>query len=144
MTNVKTIEGWAFYDCRSLAEIALPASLVSIGEAAFKKCASLENVTFGNSNTVYWADTFEGCIFVPTMDAEGFLSVNITMYTVLTSNYRSAPALDESNIVDQLIKGSAANVIGVNLADGWAKLNIEGNTYYMRLSCLSYDPIENI
>ena len=144
MTNVETIEGWAFYDCRALTEIALPESLVSIGEAAFKKCASLASVTFGNPNTIYWADTFEGCAFAPTMDAEGFLPVNVTMYTVVTSNYRSAPSLDEANIVDQIKKGTAVSVVGVNVSEGWAKLNIEGNTYYMRLSCLSYEQIENI
>ena len=144
MTNVKTIEGWAFYDCESLTNIDLPASLTDIGEAAFENCSSLATVSFGNPNTTYWKNSFDGCIFTPSFDEDGFISVDSTMYTNATSNYRSAPTLENETIVEQLLKGTEVNVIGVNITDGWAKIDIEGNTYYIRWSLLSYDPIENI
>ena len=144
MTGIESIDGWAFYDCRSLEEITLPASLVQIGEAAFENCTSLATVNFGNPNTVFWKNSFDGCIFAPSIDENGFITVDMKMYTVSTSNYRSTPSLEENNVVDQLSKGAEVHVIGVDITEGWAKIDIEGNFYYIRWSLLSFDPIENI
>ena len=145
MTNVETIEGWAFYDCRSLTEIALPASLVSIGEAAFKKCASLETVSFGNPNTFYWIDTFEGCVYAPVFDAEGFILVDLKMYTTIDNlSVRSTPSFDEDNIKKLLECGAEVHVIGVNVSEGFARIDIEGTSYYVGIKYLSLDMTENI
>ena len=144
MGDIEIISGWAFYGCTSLAEISLPESLTEIGEAAFGGCTSLESVEFGSPNTIFWSNSFEGCIFTPEFDEYGFISVDITMYATVTANFRSSPSLEEENVVDQIVKGSQINVVGVNLLDGWAKIDIEGSIYYVRWSLLSFDEIENI
>ena len=146
MTNVETIEGWAFYDCSALTEIALPASLSSIGEAAFKNCTALETVTFGNPNTIYWADTFEGCVFIAPISADGFVALDMQMYTKSDLLVRSTPSFDEDNVVASLTlaKGAEVHVVGVNAAEGFARIEINGGEYYVSLKYLSKDPIENV
>ena len=144
LNNVQFIDNWAFYGCISLAEIALPEALVEIGEAAFYGCTSLETVTFGNPSTVYWASSFEGCIFAPDIDEEGFVAIDITMYTNATSNYRSTPSFEEDNVAGQLLEGDAARVVGISIDNGWAKIEIEEAFYYIRWSLLEYESIENV
>ena len=46
---------YAFAGCTSLAELRLPASLLSLGEAAFEKCTSLVAFTVAANNTAFSA-----------------------------------------------------------------------------------------
>ncbi len=47
--KVKSIGGYAFYECTSLAYVKLSDGLSDMGEAAFAKCTSLKKITVPNS-----------------------------------------------------------------------------------------------
>lgn len=143
MENVEFIEGWAFAGCSSLTEIALPQSLIKVGESAFLNCTSLSSVSFGNSNTIYGKSSFEGCPFTPEIAGDGFLAVNITMYTNTNSTVRVAP--DTSSAAVKWLKPNVeVSVIGINADTEWARVNIKGEILYMKTTLLSFDPMENI
>ena len=127
----------AFEGCTALTSIVFPDTLLEIGEYAFRNCSSLSGVTFTNSGTVYRANTFEGCAYIPSVSPDGFVPISATMYTVSDATVRPAPSLDNEP-VEWLAKGTAVTVSGINADDGWAKIVLEGETLYIRLSLLSY------
>lgn len=45
-SQLATIESGAFEDCKSLASIKFPASVITIGTNAFLRCANLKDITF--------------------------------------------------------------------------------------------------
>ena len=59
--NTKVINGRAFYECLSLANITIPDSVTCIGEHAFYKCSSLTSITLPNGVTHIGEDAFECC-----------------------------------------------------------------------------------
>ncbi len=46
LTGIKGVGGKAFYNCKGLARITIPASVTSIGEKAFYGCRGLTNIVF--------------------------------------------------------------------------------------------------
>ena len=50
-SQLKTIEQYAFQQCRLLQEVALPAQLETIGMAAFEYCETMKHVTMGDAVT---------------------------------------------------------------------------------------------
>ena len=60
-SGIIQLERTAFYNCSSLAEIALPASLTSIGDFSFCKCTSLAEITLPAGVTSIKERTFLGC-----------------------------------------------------------------------------------
>lgn len=139
--NITRINDFAFYACRSLASIDLPETLYLIGESAFENCEELYSVTFQSSNTVYGNTTFNGCSFTPDIPADGFVDTNLTMYVTVNGTARSAPSLD-APAQKWPIKGSTVLVIGIEVEEGWAKVDFGGTTLYMKTSLLSLEPIE--
>lgn len=57
--RVTSIGQKAFYCCKSLRSITIPASVTSIGEDAFYNCSSLTAIKVAEGNTVY--DSRENC-----------------------------------------------------------------------------------
>ena len=57
--RVTSIGQKAFYCCKSLRSITIPASVTSIGEDAFNDCSSLTAIEVAKGNTVY--DSRENC-----------------------------------------------------------------------------------
>ncbi|MBQ8356804.1 MAG: leucine-rich repeat protein [Clostridia bacterium] len=51
----------AFYNCTNLANMTIPASVVSIGEQAFRGCVGLTEVTIGDGVTDIGSQAFSGC-----------------------------------------------------------------------------------
>ena len=139
--GVSEISGFAFFDCRSLASIDLPASLMIIGESAFENCAALSSVSFGSDLTVYGKTSFNGCIYAPAIPTDGFVPTNVTMYVTANGTARSAPSVD-ATAVKWPLAGSAVNVIGIDVEEGWAKVNISGLNLYMKTTLLSFEPAE--
>ena len=141
MGNVKYINDFAFFSCKSLSAIKLPASLYFIGESAFGGCEALSGITFGSSLTVYGKTTFSGCAFEPDIPEDGFVKTDITMYTVSNATARSAPSLD-AEAIKWPSKGKALKVVGINVDEGWAKVNFDGPVLYMKTTLLSFEPVE--
>lgn len=59
--SVASIEGSAFYECRSLTSIIIPEGVTSIGDLAFSGCSSLMSVTMPDSVTSIGWRAFEDC-----------------------------------------------------------------------------------
>ena len=61
--------GGAFYECKALREITIPASVKDFGTATFRKCTSLVTVTFnkGSQAQTLGSDTFYGCTSLKTV-----------------------------------------------------------------------------
>jgi hypothetical protein len=59
--SVTSIGYAAFHSCSSLTSIAIPASVTSIGDYAFLDCGSLTSVTIGNGVTSIGAEAFWDC-----------------------------------------------------------------------------------
>lgn len=58
--SVKAIGASAFYDCKTLKSIVIPASVTLIDWSAFSGCSALENVTL-HDNVTLEMFAFEGC-----------------------------------------------------------------------------------
>lgn len=61
LANVEEIPRYTFVNCRSLSEIYLPNSLLSIGQGAFEECSSLERITIPESVQEIKKEAFLGC-----------------------------------------------------------------------------------
>ena len=59
--SVKTIERFAFYNCKSLTSVTIPNSVTTIEQSAFSECRFLTSVTIPNSVTTISDNTFSGC-----------------------------------------------------------------------------------
>jgi len=140
MSKVRFINDFAFFACTSLESIDLPATLLKIGESAFAECEKLGSVSFENSDTVYGKTSFSGCIVNPDIPEDGYINVEITMYTVSNATARTEPSL-EATAARWPVKGSALNIIGINVDEGWARVQFGGTVLYMRTTLLSFDPV---
>jgi len=60
-SDIESIEGHAFYCCRSLTSITIPNSVIEIGKSAFMLCEKLTSVTIPYSVTTIEDDAFLGC-----------------------------------------------------------------------------------
>ena len=61
ITGGTSIDYRSFADCKSLARIEMPDSVISIGDYAFCNCESLENIVIPNSVTSIGQFAFLGC-----------------------------------------------------------------------------------
>ena len=58
--SLKSIGGYAFYDCTGLTQITIPESVTSIGDDAFDGCTGLTSVTYNAINCSYYS-VFKNC-----------------------------------------------------------------------------------
>mgnify|MGYP006070962085 CR=1 FL=1 len=61
LTSGTSIGSGAFEDCRKLARITIPDSVISIGNSAFEGCTSLASITIPNSVTSIGDEAFYEC-----------------------------------------------------------------------------------
>ena len=66
--RVASIGDNAFYDCRSLTSIELPAGLTSIGDYAFNGCAGLTSIDLPESLTRIMPSAFKLCTSLTSID----------------------------------------------------------------------------
>ena len=59
--RLKTIEGYAFFNCKALTEILIPDSVATIGENAFVCCENLKSVWLSSSLKTIETDMFDYC-----------------------------------------------------------------------------------
>ena len=74
-SQLKTINGHAFFSCTSLTSITIPVSVTSIGTYAFFNCASLSSITIPTNITSIDYGTFAWCRSL----------TSITIHTSITS-----------------------------------------------------------
>ena len=73
-SDVTTIGGWAFADCRSLTSITIPNSVTEIEIQAFWGCSSLTSVTIPSSVTLIGERAFEDCSSLTSVYYNGDIS----------------------------------------------------------------------
>ena len=57
--SVKSIGGYAFYECTGLTSVTIPNSVTSIGDRAFEGCTGLTSIIVESGNTIY--DSRQNC-----------------------------------------------------------------------------------
>ena len=68
---VTSIGHSAFFDCKSLTSVTIPASVTSIGESAFYFCESLTSITIPDSVTSIGNSAFYVCNSLPSVSLPG-------------------------------------------------------------------------
>ena len=68
--SVTSIGGWAFSNCTSLENIIIPDSIVSIGKKAFADCRSLKRITIPDSVISVGLNAFNGCSSLKKIDGQ--------------------------------------------------------------------------
>ena len=66
--GITSIDNYAFYNCNSLASVAIPDGVTSIGISAFYGCYSLANVTIPDGITSIDRSAFQNCYGVRYYD----------------------------------------------------------------------------
>ncbi len=61
LTTATKINGYAFYNCRSLTSVEIGDSVTRIGNYAFNNCSSLTDITIGSGVKSTGYDAFYGC-----------------------------------------------------------------------------------
>ena len=84
--RVASIGDNAFYDCRSLTSIELPAGLTSIGDYAFNGCAGLTSIDLPESLTRIMPSAFKLCTRLTSIDLpEGLATINPFVFYACSS-----------------------------------------------------------
>ena len=65
--TVKTIQAYAFSNCKHLENVVIPDSVQSIGSYCFKDCDSIKNIVIPDSVTLIDHATFWGCESLKTV-----------------------------------------------------------------------------
>lgn len=66
-SQLKTMDSYAFYNCRALESIIMPDNLTSIGRFAFSGCNSIKRVHLSKSLAEFSRDLFEYCSNIETL-----------------------------------------------------------------------------
>lgn len=102
VSNLTTIEGYAFKGCNRLTGFTFPDTLTDVGNYAFSGCTSLTNPTI-KSGVTYGQDVFNSCYAATAATIESGTT------TVPWSAFYSCTGITEFNIPDTVTKidGSA-------------------------------------
>ena len=70
-SGVLTIGSYAFYNCKSLTSIEIPASVTSIADNAFESCSGIMMYSMNNSNAAAYAEAHDEIATCISVDEEG-------------------------------------------------------------------------
>ena len=60
-SKTKIIYSYAFYNCKNIANLTIPDTVVQIGDDAFRDCSSLKNIDMGDNVLCLGNSAFSGC-----------------------------------------------------------------------------------
>ena len=69
--NVRTLDWYAFAQCKGLTEFTVPKKVTWLGRYTFQNCSNLETITIGVKVTDLGYCTFGGCDNLKTVNYEG-------------------------------------------------------------------------
>ena len=116
--GLTSIGDFAFYGCSSLTGIAIPNSVIKIGQYAFNNCTNNRNTTVGNSVSAMGQDAFQG--------NQNLVTITIPSSVVFIGRYAFANCTNTEAIYFQ----GDAPVIGGDGILGNIKLFPPGSVYY--------------
>ncbi len=77
---------YAFYDCASLTDIAIPNGVTSIGDSAFSSCTNLKSITIPSSITSIGSYAFSGCTGLTDITIpNGITSIGVSSFSGCTN-----------------------------------------------------------
>ena len=130
-SNLKTIDGYAFYYCSALMEISLPDTVTSIGGYAFNGCTAMTVADLGSSVQSIGSYAFQNC------DKLTEITLTDTVLSIGNYCFESCDSLTTVNIGKSLIDwGTQAfannhNLTKINFADGLKNIGrYTGNVSY--------------
>ena len=104
MDSVETIDNNAFNGAKGLLDVTLPATLTTIGNAAFKSCENLSDVDFGTNNmlTSIGNEAFMSCkkLKTITFDNDYMNSIPDSVTDLGTSVFEGCEALQNFRLPD--------------------------------------------
>jgi hypothetical protein len=68
LTSATKISAYAFYNCKSLTSITIPASVTYIGDYAFARCTSITSIKLPEGITFIGEGLFDGCYLLENVN----------------------------------------------------------------------------
>jgi hypothetical protein len=139
--GVKTIGGYAFYNCKNITSLTLPNSLLSIGNNAFNVCIGLTELIIPSAVATIGQFAFSSCINVATIRILGRPNIETGVFkdcSALTSILCASeiPPVCHANafmnLTDETLGTIALSVPGTAIDDYesnavWTKFNIQAS-----------------
>jgi hypothetical protein len=92
----------AFSRCSSLTDIALPASVTTLGDSAFEDCTSLRSVTLSSVSKIY-GKTFSGCSALTSITIPDSVT---SIVATMTTGGSSSGAFRNCSILNEVVLGA--------------------------------------
>lgn len=106
-TALTTIEKGTFINCANLTSLNIPTSVISIGDEAFKSCSNLITLTIPEGVTTIGRQAFDGCSGLTELSLpSSLLSIgrfgfnNCTALTKITVNATTPPTIADFTFQD--------------------------------------------
>ena len=80
LSKIKTIQRWAFADCRNLTEVSLDSLTTLSGVSIFQKCTKLKKVKLGKNVTTLSQDIFSGCTALESINIENVKNIGLSAF----------------------------------------------------------------
>lgn len=81
LEGITEIRSYAFYNCKGLKSVELPASVEKIGEYAFHGCSNLESFNFPSTLKTIDSFAFENCMNLRSVDLRNVQYVGMFAFT---------------------------------------------------------------
>lgn len=101
-SKLTNIARTAFSRCSSLTDIALPASVTTLGDSAFEDCTSLRSVTLSSVSKIY-GKTFSGCSALTSITIPDSVT---SIVATMTSGGSSGGAFRNCLVLKEVVLGA--------------------------------------
>ena len=138
-TRITSIENYAFFECKSLESIGIPATVSSIGNYAFEDCFELKSVSFSSDSNLkaIGYSAFSGCTTLSS------ISFPKTLGSVKYGAFTGCTALKLVNIPsEQLVEinsGAFENTPLDSTFDNGAKIFVPGKLFQQYEKLAQFD-----
>ena len=106
ITKQTWVPSYAFENCGSLEEIALPTTITTVGTNAFYYCSSLKQINLGNEVESIGSYAFCACFSLSRLNSEqdGVFNIPTGITTINYAAFRSCTLLEEVTIGTDVVE----------------------------------------